>query len=70
MARNAFAGVIPDFAFDTAPPEHEWHSGQEIVAGQDLWSIPEGTRLVANIYPYTAVQRPETLVWSPVGCRN
>lgn len=69
MARNAFAGVIPDFAFDSAPPEHEWHSGQEIVAAGPVVP-PEGTRLVADMYPYIAVQRPETLVWSPLAAEN
>lgn len=67
IVRSVHNGVMPDPQYHQETPDYEWLAGtRELTAGTDLYSVPAGQTLVADVVAYPAIMRPETELWRPI----
>lgn len=67
VVRSLFQGVTPDPAYHPTEPQYEWLAeGRELKPGMDMWAVASGSRMVADIHAYPAIQRPQTGLWRPI----
>jgi hypothetical protein len=67
IVRSVYQGIMPDPQFHQGTPDYEWLPGSnELLPGTDLYSVPAGDTLVADVVAYPAIMRPETKLWRPI----
>jgi hypothetical protein len=67
IVRSVYQGIMPDPEYHQGTPAYEWLPGSnDLMPGTDLYSVPAGETLVADVVAYPAIMRPETRLWRPI----